>query len=227
MEYKNIAKATFLSRPNRFIAHVEHEGQLQICHVKNTGRCRELLIPGSTVYIQKASNPNRKTPYSLIAVEKQGRLFNIDSSAPNQVFAEWVRSQASPLGQPLFIKPETTYHSSRLDFYIETKQSNLFAEVKGVTLEENGVLLFPDAPTQRGIKHVEELCRAKQEGYQAVIAFILQVEGASYFTPNYRTHPEFGQALQIAASQGVNIFAIDCFVTPTSLTPKGLVPVHL
>ena len=226
MIYNNIYPGIFISRPNRFIAHIEIEGRVEICHVKNTGRCRELLIPGVPVYVQLADNPNRKTKYDLISVQKGNRLINMDSAAPNKVFGEWLASKEY-FGETQLIKPESTYGNSRFDFYIETPTQKIYTEVKGVTLEEADSLLFPDAPTLRGVKHIQELCRCKAEGYGAAIAFIIQMEGALYFTPNRKTHPEFGQALEKAAKAGVEILALDCLVTENSLSIHHFIPVKL
>lgn len=220
MVYHQISSAKFLSRPNRFIAHVELGGQEVVCHVKNTGRCRELLIPGCTVYIQKSDNPNRKTAYDLIAVDKQTPngvlLINMDAQAPNQIFREWVQAGnfRSDLG---LLKSEKTYGNSRLDFYWESSESRGFVEVKGCTLEENGVCRFPDAPTERGVKHILELISAKEAGYEASICIVVQMEGMQYFEPNDVTHPAFGEALRKAEKAGVEVFALGCHVTAESL----------
>lgn len=233
MRYDNIIPATFLARPNRFIAHVELDGEIVVCHVKNTGRCRELLIPGCTVFLQDCgSNPNRKTRYDLIAVEKlrPGQaplLVNMDAQAPNKVFAEWANSGGF-LPDLTLLRPETTWGSSRFDFYYETAGGTRgFVEVKGCTLEENGLASFPDAPTERGVKHLEELARAAGEGYAAHVCFILQMENMSLFCPNERTHPAFGAALRSAAAQGVDVRAMECTVTPDSLSVIRPVPLSL
>ena len=230
MHYENIRKATFLARPNRFIAHVELEGQTVVCHVKNTGRCRELLIPGTTVYIQEWDKPERKTRFDLIAVEKNPpvdcadspltkgakRLINMDAQAPNKVFGEWAASGAFTEGLTL-LKPETTWGKSRFDFYFEAGGRKGFVEVKGVTLEEDGAVYFPDAPTERGVKHVEELMACREAGYEAYICFVIQMENVKSFSPNDRTHPAFGAALRRASTAGVHLLALDCSVTPDSL----------
>jgi len=226
MIYENIKSGRFLSRPNRFIAHVEIDGRAEICHVKNTGRCRELLVPGAAVIVQEAGNLNRSTKYDLIAVYKGGRLINMDSQAPNRVFSEWLKS-AELFGNITLIRPEYTYKSLRFDFYVEADGKRILAEVKGVTLEENGIVLFPDAPTQRGVKHLLELCESMKDGYCAYIAFIIQMEGVRYFTPNNGTHKEFGDALKAAQACGVRILALDCRVTEDSLTVKDSVEVRL
>ncbi len=224
MIYENVKKATFLSRPNRFIAVCEIDGKKENCHVKNTGRCRELLIPGATVYIDKSKNSERKTKYDLIAVEKGDILINIDSSAPNKVFEEWL-SSGGLFEDPITIFPEKKYKKSRFDFYIIKGNKKIFIEVKGVTLEENGVLLFPDAPTERGVKHIYELCEASDEGYDSYIAFIIQMEKAEYFTPNRKTHSEFADALIYAKDHGVNILCYSTYVTPELIKINTPIPI--
>jgi sugar fermentation stimulation protein A len=217
MQYQNIREAIFLFRPNRFIAHIEIGGKKEICHIKNTGRCKELLLPGAAVLVQEVSSPKRKTNYDLIGVYKGNRLVNIDSQAPNQIFHEWVIS-SNLFHRIALIRPECKYQNSRFDFYIETCTSQIFVEVKGVTLEENGVALFPDAPTERGIKHITELCRAIDDGYEAYLFFIIQMKDVSYFSPNFKTHPAFAQALINAQKHGVKVMAIDCRVEPDFIT---------
>ncbi len=224
MRYTDIKQGRFLQRPNRFIAHVEIDGSIHVCHVKNTGRCKELLVPGATVFAQEIHKPERKTNYDLIAVYKGDRLINMDSQAPNQVIKEWIPSFFENVTH---IKPEARYQTSRFDFYIEADGRKIFAEVKGVTLEENEVVLFPDAPTERGIKHLNELCACVKAGYDAYVFFVVQMEKASYFTPNKKTHPAFADALKQAHSQGVNIVCVTCSVTPDSLVVKQLIPVQL
>lgn len=233
MRYNNILPAVFLDRPNRFIAHAELNGEMVVCHVKNTGRCRELLVPGCTVYLQDhGALPKRKTRYDLIAVEKlrPGKaplLVNMDSQAPNKVFAEWANSGGF-LPNLTLLRPETTWGGSRFDFYYETAAGEKgFVEIKGCTLEENGLASFPDAPTVRGVKHLDELTRAASEGYAAHICFILQMEGMKLFCPNERTHPEFGEALRRAAESGVFVHAMECTVTPDTLTVSRSVPISL
>ena len=226
MQYGKILPARFLARPNRFVARVEADGQELICHVKNTGRCRELLVPGATVWLEESRNPNRKTKFDLIAVEKGTRLINMDAQAPNQVFREW--AQAGGFRKDLtLLRPETTYGSSRFDFYWESSEKRGFVEVKGVTLEEDGVVRFPDAPTLRGVKHLDELIKAHEAGYQAAVCFVIQMEEVRYFAPNDVTHPEFGQALRRAAAAGVEVLAMDCAVTPQSLKIQNPVRVEL
>lgn len=217
MQYGKILPARFLSRPNRFVARVEAEGEELVCHVKNTGRCRELLVPGATVWLEESPNPSRKTKFDLIAVEKGDRLINMDAQAPNKVFGEWAAAGGFREGLTL-LRPETTYGSSRFDFYWESSKGRGFVEVKGVTLEEDGVVRFPDAPTLRGVKHLDELVKAHEAGYEAAVCFVIQMENVRWFAPNDETHPEFGQALRRAAQAGVEILAMDCAVTPQSLT---------
>lgn len=209
MIYENILPAVFVDRPNRFIAHVELNGRLEVCHVKNTGRCRELLIPGCRVYVQHQPSPTRKTAYDLIAVEKGERLLNMDANAPNRVFNEYVRAGRFLRGWSV-IRPETTHGDSRFDFYLESPGHRLFAEVKGVTLEDDGVMRFPDAPTERGVKHLEGLARCVQEGYEAWAVFVIQTENVRWMEPNRRTHPAFADALRQAAQAGVHLLALDC-----------------
>ena len=226
MEYKNVEPAVFLRRPNRFIAHVLRQGHETVCHVKNTGRCRELLVPGATVYIQKADNPHRKTAYDLIAVEKNGLLINLDAAAPNRVFAEWAAAGHFLPGLTL-CRPETTFGDSRFDFYVEAPGLAGFVEVKGVTLEEDGAVYFPDAPTERGVKHLQGLIRAVKTGYRAWVVFVVQLSPARFFAPNDRTHPAFGAALREARAAGVEVLALSCRVTPQSLTVEATIPVVL
>ena len=226
MQYGKILPARFLSRPNRFVARVEAEGEELVCHVKNTGRCRELLVPGATVWLEESPNPSRKTKFDLIAVEKGDRLINMDAQAPNKVFGEWAAAGGFREGLTL-LRPETTYRSSRFDFYWESSKGRGFVEVKGVTLEEDGVVRFPDAPTLRGVKHLDELVKAREAGYEAAVCFVIQMEDVRWFAPNDVTHPEFGQALRRAAQAGVEILAMDCAVTPQSLTMGKSVPIRL
>lgn len=226
MQYGKILPARFLSRPNRFVARVEAEGEELVCHVKNTGRCRELLVPGATVWLEESPNPSRKTKFDLVAVEKGDRLINMDAQAPNKVFGEWAAAGGFREGLTL-LRPETTYGSSRFDFYWESSKSRGFVEVKGVTLEEDGIVRFPDAPTLRGVKHLDELVKARKAGYEAAVCFVIQMEDVRWFAPNDETHPEFGQALRRAAQAGVGILAMDCAVTPQSLTIGKSVPIRL
>ena len=224
MTYGIVLPGVFRARPNRFIAQVEIGGEPQVCHVKNTGRCRELLVPGATVYVEESRNPARKTKYDLIAVEKGDLLINMDSQAPNKVAAEYLPRLLPGL---TLLRPETTFGSSRFDFYAEAGEERWFIEVKGVTLEEQGAALFPDAPTQRGVKHLQELRRCVDQGYRACALFVVQMKGVRYFTPNRRTHLEFALALEEAAAQGVRLEAVDCLVTPDTLAPDQPVEVRL
>ena len=226
MQYAQIMQGVFRARPNRFIANVEIAGREEIVHVKNTGRCKELLLPGTTVYVQHFPEGKRKTKYDLIAVEKQNILINMDSQAPNKVVQEWLMEQ-EPFGKITYLKPECKHRDSRFDFYLETEAKKMFIEVKGVTLEEKGVVMFPDAPTERGVKHVQELCHSLEQGYEAAIIFVVQMSGSRYFTPNRRTHAAFATALEQAAASGVQLLALTCAVTPDSLTINGKIPIHL
>ena len=231
MQYRAVKKAVFLSRPNRFIAQVALEGAEETVHVKNTGRCRELLVPGAAVYLSEGSNPARKTRFDLIAVEKArpGRpplLVNMDAQAPNAVFREWAEGGGFVPGLTL-LRPETTWGRSRFDFYWEAGARRGFVEVKGVTLEEDGHARFPDAPTQRGVKHLEELIACQEEGYEAAVCFVIQMAGMGRLAPNDATHPAFGAALRRAAEAGVRVLAMECAVTPDTLTVTAPVPVLL
>ncbi len=218
--------ARFISRPNRFIANVEIDGVPYAAHVKNTGRCRELLLSGAKVFVQECDVPSRKTKYDIISVYKGDRLINMDSQVPNKVFSEWV-SKSGFFSNITLIKAETTYQSSRFDFYIEADNEKIFVEVKGVTLEENGIALFPDAPTERGIKHVEELCHCIRDGYKAYIVFVIQMNGVKHLIPNDNTHKAFGEVLRKAKGKGVNILALDCSVTENSIEARDFVEVLL
>lgn len=229
MNYQNIFKGKFISRPNRFIAEVEIDGVIETVHVKNTGRCKELLLPGATVYLEKASESSRKTKYDLIAVIKERKkaeplLINMDSQAPNIAAARWLREIVSSLEdeKKYVVRTEVKYGNSRFDLCVEHLEDNeevkkTFIEVKGVTLEENGVALFPDAPTERGIKHIRELEKCVKEGNEAYILFVIQMKGMTEFRPNEQTHKEFADALRHAAKAGVKIIARDCIVTPDSM----------
>ena len=225
MHYDNMVPGRFLRRPNRFIAHIEINGIEEVCHVKNTGRCRELLQPGAAVWCQKSSNPNRKTQYDLICVQKGTRLINMDSQAPNAAVRSWLMSGG--LGPIEDLRAEFTHGDSRYDFSFLKEGRRCFLEVKGVTLENCGVCAFPDAPTQRGVKHIKGLIRARQEGFGAYILFVIQMDGVSYLHPNDATDPAFGSALREAAENGVQILAMDCAVTPESMTLQTQVPVQL
>ncbi|MCD7928566.1 MAG: DNA/RNA nuclease SfsA [Clostridiales bacterium] len=226
MRYKSVKKATFLSRPNRFIAQVLLDGEETTVHVKNTGRCRELLTPKATVYLAAAENPNRKTKYDLIAVEKGALLINMDAQAPNQVFREWAETGGF-LPNLTKIRPEYRYKDSRFDFYMEQGDRRHLIEVKGVTLEENGVVRFPDAPTERGVKHLEGLTAALEEEFECWVCFVVQLSPARYLEPNDCTHPAFGEALRRASAAGVHVLAVSCRVGPDSLEISAPVPVHL
>lgn len=227
MQYQTVKEGRFLSRPNRFVAHVELDGAEEIVHVKNTGRCRELLVPGARVYLADSGNPHRKTRYDLIGVEKGPLLVNMDSQATNRVFGEWAGAGNFRPGLTL-LRPETVWGNSRFDFYWEaTGGRKGFVEVKGVTLEENGHARFPDAPTLRGVKHLEELARCRAEGYEATVCFVLQMGGMVDFGPNDLTHPAFGDALRRAAAAGVEVLAMECAVTPDTLSISKPVPVRL
>ena len=298
MKYSKVVPGIFIKRPNRFIAHIMINGNEEICHVKNTGRCKELLIPGCTVYCSVSDNPQRKTKFDLVAVEKirNGRAFvtaetasaansnarlapkgksnakatntllvNMDSQAPNAAVKEWLASGASPFGDIDFLKPECKHGNSRFDFYLEIKEQNtlakqngiadnsssqrisndhktidadtnqilksktrkIFVEVKGVTLEQDSVVLFPDAPTERGVKHVHELIQCHGEGYETYILFVVQMDHASYFTPNRKTHPQFADALCEAKQAGVQLLAYTCKVTPDEMVMDKPLPIKL
>jgi sugar fermentation stimulation protein A len=226
MIYDRIKEGTFISRPNRFIANVLVDGKMEAAHVKNTGRCKELLVEGATIYLQEHKNTNRKTKWSLIGVKKEERLINMDSQAPNKVFYEWLKEEKL-FKDIKFIKPEYTYKNSRIDFYLETNTDKILIEVKGVTLEENNIAMFPDAPTIRGVKHIFELCNSIEQGYKAYIVFVIQMNQIHYFTPNVKTHSEFANALNYANIKGVNILALDCDVTENSLTIKDKIRIVL
>ena len=230
MRYERIQKAVFIERPNRFIAYAKLSGKRETVHVKNTGRCAELLRPGAVIYVQESDNPDRKTKWDLIAVEKpvkEGkRLINMDSQIPNKVVQEWIE-QGRFISDVTLIKPETTYGNSRFDLYVEAGERKIFIEVKGVTLEEDGVCRFPDAPSERAVKHLEELIQAKKEGYEAYVFFIIQMKDVRYFTPNTDTHPEFAETLKKAQAAGVELLAYDCEVTPESIAAGEPVEVVL
>jgi len=218
MRYNNIKEATFLERPNRFIAHGLVEGKREIIHVKNTGRCRELLVPGAQIYLEEFDNSNRKTKWDLIAVKKGDILINMDSQAPNKVVGEWLlENDVADFQNITQMKPEAKYRSSRFDFYLERSEKKIYVEVKGVTLEVNGVAKFPDAPSLRGVRHIQELICAKEEGFEAYVIFVVKMKGIDYFTPNHETHPEFREALIRAEEKGVKLLAYDCIVKPDEL----------
>lgn len=226
MIYDRMVPGTFLERPNRFIAYVEIEGRKETVHVKNTGRCAELLQTGVRVYLQESENPGRKTKWDLIAVEKGSRMVNMDSQIPNKVVKEWL--EADHLFENITrIQPEFTYGNSRFDLYVEADGKRIFIEVKGVTLEQDGVVRFPDAPSDRAVKHVEELKAAVKEGYEAYVFFVIQMKDVRYFTPNMDTHPAFGEALRDAARAGVHVLAYDCEVSSDRIAIADKVPVVL
>lgn len=226
MKYHNIIEGRFLSRPNRFIAYVEILGKREKVHVKNTGRCQELLTEGARVFLEKSENRERSTDYDLVAVCKNERLVNIDSQAPNRAVLEWLKEGAL-FPDAVVIRPETVYGNSRFDFYVETPAEKIFLEVKGVTLEKDGVVLFPDAPSERAVKHVKELEAALEEGYQAYLLFVVQMKQVNYFMPNERMQPEFAEELIKARKKGVKILAYDCRVTPDSMEIESPVLVKL
>ncbi len=226
MKYTQITEGRFLSRPNRFIAYVDMGGRTEKVHVKNTGRCRELLVEDAVVYLEKGVSPGRSTGYDLVAVKKGDRMINMDSNAPNKAVGEWL------LKKELFpsltnIRAEKTYKTSRFDFYVETEEDKIFLEVKGVTLEREGGAYFPDAPSGRAVKHVEELAEAVKEGYKAYVLFVIQMKGVDFFAPNAETHPAFAEALENARKAGVEILAYDCTVTEESMEIGNPVPVRL
>ena len=231
MTYPDVSPAIFFSRPNRFIANAllggaSVGGPEIVCHVKNTGRCKELLTPGAKVYVQRMDSPLRKTQYDLIAVRKGERLINMDSQAPNRVFLEHLQSGRYIDGVTL-IKPEVKFGGSRFDFYVEAGGRRIFIEVKGVTLEEDGVVLFPDAPTERGVRHLRELARCAATGYEAHVVFVVQMNDVRYFTPNDKMHAAFGEALREAAAAGVHVVALDCAVEPDRLEIGKEIPIKL
>ena len=215
MQYHNMVRGIFRTRPNRFIAHIEIDGAEQVCHVKNTGRCKELLTPGATVWCHRSDNENRKTKYDLIAVQKGNRLINMDSQAPNAAAKQWLLSGG--LGKIENLRPETTHGDSRFDFSFTLNGKLCFLEVKGVTLESDGVCAFPDAPTERGAKHLKGLTKAAKDGYGAYVLFVIQMADVKYLHPNDATDPAFGDALRTAAKNSVTVLAMDCTVTPDSM----------
>ena len=225
MKYGHMVAGRFLARPNRFIAHVQINGQTEICHVKNTGRCKELLSIGAEVWCEQATNPNRKTKYDLITVKKGDRLINMDSQAPNIAAGEWLA--AGGLGPVESIRPETFHGDSRYDFSFVKDGKTCFLEVKGVTLENDGVCAFPDAPTDRGAKHLRGLTQAVKEGFGAYVLFVIQMADVKYLHPNDATDPEFGKALREAAENGVQVMAVDCQVTEDTMVIGSFVEVRL
>ena len=228
MKYKNICEGRFVERPNRFIAYVEINGKVEVCHVKNTGRCRELLVSGCKVFLEKSDNPKRKTNYDLVAVQKGERLINMDSQAPNKAVFEWL-NKTKPFGKDMIVSPEKTYGNSRFDFCIKSDKGDktIYLEVKGCTLEKDGVVKFPDAPTERGLKHINELTECVKNGFGAVVLILVQMDNVKYFTPNYETHAEFGNALKKAQKEGVTILCYDSIVTLESIDVGKPVDVRL
>ena len=225
MRYKNMVPGVFIARPNRFIAHVEIDGQMEVCHVKNTGRCRELLTPGAQVWCQRSGNPSRKTQYDLITVKKGDRLINMDSQAPNIAAKEWLLSGG--LGEISDLKAEYTHGDSRFDFSFLMEGKRCFLEVKGVTLEDDGVCAFPDAPTERGVKHLKGLTQAARDGYGAFVLFVIQMPDVKYLRPHDERDPAFGAALREAAENGVTVLAMDCGVTEDTMQIRLPVLVRL
>lgn len=212
MNYPNIHHGIFIKRLNRFVAEIRVNGQTERCHVKNTGRLGELLLPGAEVLLTKTDNPNRTTQFDLVSVYKGNQLFNIDSQMPNKLYSEWLKGNCPLYTNLSLLRPETRYKNSRFDFYLEADGKKIFTEVKGVTLLKDGTAYFPDAPTLRGLKHINELIASRKEGYDACIAFILQMKGALRFSPNHQTQPEFAKALRTALKAGVRLLALDCIV---------------
>lgn len=225
MKYNNILPGVFLARPNRFIAHIEIDGKEEICHVKNTGRCRELLPVGAKVWCEKSNNPARKTKFDLISVQKGSRIINMDSQAPNAAAKEWLENGG--LGQIENLKPESRHGDSRFDFSFTKEGKSCFLEVKGVTLETGGICAFPDAPTTRGAKHLRELTALAKGGFGAYVLFVIQMADVVYLHPNDATDPDFGAALREAAAAGVKVLAMDCHVTPDTMTLRSPVEVKL
>ena len=230
MKYRDVCEAKFIVRKNRFVAEAElPSGEIVTVHVKNTGRCKELLLPGCVVYLEHTVGEKRKTLYDLVAVLKKCDdteiLFNIDSSAPNKAVEEWLPGGLFPSGAR--VRREVTFGNSRFDFYVESGDKKAYLEVKGVTLEEGGRLYFPDAPTERGVKHLKELCKCVKCGYEAYVLFVIQMKGAESFSPNVKTHPEFAEALRDAELAGVKILAVDCDVTPSEMKIRDFVKVEL
>lgn len=223
LRYSRVLESRFISRPNRFIAKVEIDGHEETVHIKNTGRCKEILVPGCRAILYDSDNPQRKTRYDLIAAYKGDMLINIDSQAPNKAFHEFIL-RSGRFGSDPKVFPEYTHGDSRFDFYIESEGRRIFVEVKGVTLESDGVCRFPDAPTERGLKHLRGLKKALEEGYECYAAFVVQMKSMRYFAPNYATHEEFGKVLEEVHDAGVGILVYDCIVTPDSMVIDGEIP---
>lgn len=226
MKYEKIRRGIFLDRPNRFIAHVELDGHTETVHVKNTGRCKELLIPGVQVILEESSNPARKTKYDLICVCKQGRWINMDSQIPNKAAKEWLE-RGGLFPEKVTVYTERKYGNSRFDLYVESPARRAFIEVKGVTLEDENIARFPDAPTARGVKHVEELVKCLEDGYEAYLLFVIQMKGVKLFQPNWNTHREFGEALKKAGKSGVKLLAYDCLVTEDTMEIQEPIAIDL
>lgn len=226
MKYSNIVKGYFINRPNRFIANVEIDGHEEVCHVKNTGRCRELLVPGAQLFLQYSGNAARKTKYDVIGVVKNQLMVNLDSQIPNKVVYEWIK-KGNLFSKDAVLRPEKKFGNSRFDLYVEDGERKAFIEVKGVTLEVNGIARFPDAPTERGVKHIQELCECISQGYEAYIIFVIQMKGVCRFEPNWTTHKAFGEALAIAREKGVQILAYDCLVTEDTIEMDHPIPFSL
>lgn len=226
MKYKKISKGIFLDRPNRFIAHVEIQGATETVHVKNTGRCKELLLPGAEVVLEESQNPNRKTKFDLVCVKKGSRWINMDSQLPNQAAEEWIL-KGGLFPEKITLKREKKYGNSRFDLYVESEKRKAFIEVKGVTLEEQNIVRFPDAPTERGVKHIEELIRCMEDGYEAYLLFVIQMQGVEEFRSNWEMHEKFGEVLSLAEEKGVRILAYDCLVTEDTMEISFPVPVNL
>ena len=225
MRYCDVVPGVFLARPNRFIAHIEIDGREEVCHVKNTGRCRELLVPGAKVWCQRSGNPARKTKYDLIAVQKGERLINMDSQAPNIAAGQWLC--AGGLGRISQLRAETVHGDSLFDFSFMHEGRQFFLEVMGVTLEQDGICAFPDAPTERGARHLQELTKLKKEGFGAYVLFVIQMEDVQFLHPNDVTDPAFGKALREASRAGVQVMAVDCAVTESTMQIRKNVPVQL
>lgn len=226
MKYEKILKGKFIDRPNRFIAHVEIQDKIETVHVKNTGRCKELLVPGAEVILEEPGNPGRKTKYDLICVNKQGRWINMDSQVPNKAAREWILS-GGLFPEKVNVAAERKYGNSRFDLFVESEKRRAFIEVKGVTLEDGDIARFPDAPTQRGVKHIEELIRCMEDGYEAYLLFVIQINGIKKFMPNWETHYHFGEALRVAEQKGVKLLAYDCRITEDTIEINEPVPVDL
>ena len=224
MKYYRIKEGKFISRPNRFIANIEIDGKVEVCHVKNTGRCRELLVPGAVVLVEESDNPSRKTRYDLVQVYKRDILVNMDSQMPNYLVKEWIE-KGNVFPGLTKLQTEKKYGNSRFDLYVEYQGKKAFIEVKGVTLENNGIARFPDAPTERGVKHIRELSHCIEEGYEAWVFFIIQMGGVHCFAPNWSTHPEFGEELLKAKESGVHVQAWDCIVYPGEIFVNSQIPI--